>query len=142
MADYVPPDAAKVRLRFLGSGNYFAPWSQEVRVDFTPDTEPAGETQFIFPSSVAPGPVAGAEKVWLASQFLQAIGLAAGEVGTPFIRNKWAFVRPAGVGHPPLPTNHRVSNFTRHLSPTGLDSAKFGTALVSNFTRYLQQPVS
>lgn len=138
MADYVPPYAGQVRLRFLGSGNYFAPWSQKVRIDFTPDTEPAGETQFVFPSGVAPGPAAGAEKVWLAVQFLQAVGLAAGGLGTPSVRNKWSFVRPTGISQPSLPANHRVSNFTRNLSLAGLDSAKFGTALVSNFSRYLQ----
>jgi len=134
MSDYMPPAGNVITLDFKGE-LYTPPLGNVVALDFSTQTGPVGETQYLFPTTIASQSI-GSPSLINSREYVSPVGVNLSEYGKPALRNNTIIVGARGwqssaVGRPPS-----VVSYFKDIYPPSIDSNLYGRPLVYNLTQY------
>lgn len=130
---YIAPPGNAVALDF--SGAYSPPPGDAVALEFVKDSNPVGDTQYLFPLTYDAS-LYGSVSLRKQYEYLAASGIAAPSAGSPYAWNYSTFARPGGVAAPAAgrPT---VILKDRPVAPNGIAPAASGFPVIINRNRFV-----
>lgn len=94
MSDYLPPAGNIITLDFKGD-LYTPPLGNVVALDFSTQAGPVGETQYLFPTTIASQSI-GSPSLINSREYVSPVGVNLSEYGKPALRNNTIIVDARG----------------------------------------------